>query len=446
MIDRSFYSGLLAGICSLLISASYCATATAENWPGWRGPRGDGTSAEVDLPTAWSGEAGKQKNILWQAAIPGKGHASPIVWNDRVFVVTCDEARQERLLLCLDATTGKHLWQKVVLHSALEKKHALNSFASSTPATDGERIFVTFLDTDASVVTPDGRATPGVMVVAAYDFNGNEVWRVEPGRFSSMHGYCSSPVLFEDMLIVNGDHDGNGYLVALERATGRTRWKIDRPNNTRSYCAPIIRQIDGRTQLVLSGSKCVASYDPHNGALHWIMDGPTEQFVASLVYNGDLLFLTAGFPEHHLLAIDPRGRGNVTDSHIRWRTTEGAAYVPSPIAVGPYFLVASDEGIASCFEADSGKRLWKVRLGKHYSGSPVLIDGLVYFTADDGTTKIVRPGPKFDLVAENQLGENCYASPAVSNGRIYVRAEQHLYCIANGKSAKIPQYAVPNRE
>jgi outer membrane protein assembly factor BamB len=418
-----------AFICGLtFILQSFC-TLRAENWPGWRGPRGDGTSGETGLPLEWNGESGKEKNLRWKVAIPGKGHASPIVWGDRLFVVTCDEERHERLLLGIDAITGNQLWQKLVLRSPLEKKHALNSFASSTPVTDGERIYVTFLKTSESAVAAEGRVSPGVMVVAAFDLAGNEVWRVEPGEFSSMHGYCSSPVLFEGKLIVNGDHDGDGYLVALDRATGETRWKIDRPNNTRSYCTPIIREIDGRTQMVLSGSKCVASYDPHDGLLNWIIDGPTEQYVASLVYNGRLLFLTAGFPEHHLLAIDPRGAGNVTGSHIRWRTREGASYVPSPIAAGPYFLVTSDDGIGSCFEAESGKRLWKVRLGKHYSGSPVLIDGLVYFTADDGATKIVRPGPKFDLAAENRLGEDCYASPAVSARRIYFRAEKHLYCI-----------------
>jgi outer membrane protein assembly factor BamB len=151
------------------------------------------------------------------------------------------------------------------------------------------------------------------------------------------------------------------------------------------------------------------------------------------------LFLTAGFPEFHLLAIDPRGRGDVTRSHIRWRTREGASYVPSPIAAGPYFLVTSDNGIASCFEADSGKRLWKVRLGNHYSGSPVLVDGLVYFTADDGVTKVVRPGPKFDLVAENRLGEECYASPAVRGGRIYFRAANSLYCVGNDKRSDLTE-------
>jgi hypothetical protein len=421
-----YLASVLGPTMMLLVS---CATVSGENWPGWRGPRGDGTSSETGLPIEWSGKAGDEKNLRWKAAIPGKGHASPIVWNDQVFVVTCDEPRQDRLLLCLDAGTGKPLWQKSVLRSALEKKHALNSFASSTPVTDGQRIYVTFLKTIDSAVAPEGRVSPGVMVVAAYDLGGSELWRVEPGEFSSMHGYCSSPILFEDKVIVNGDHDGDGYLVALDRATGETRWKVGRPNNTRSYCSPLIREIEGRTQMILSGSKCVTSYDPHDGSLHWIIDGPTEQYVASLVYNGRLLFLTAGFPEHHMLAIDPRGAGNVTRTHVPWRTREGASYVPSPIAAGPYFLVTSDDGIASCFEADSGKRLWKVRLGKHYSGSPVLADGLVYFTADDGVTKIVRPGPKFQLVAENSLGEDCYASPAVSGRRIFFRTDKHLYCL-----------------
>jgi outer membrane protein assembly factor BamB len=421
-----------AWICVFsLVLLAHSAPAAAENWPGWRGPRGDGTSSESALPREWSGEADREKNIAWKVPVPGRGHASPIVWDERIFVVTCDEERQERLLLCLDRDTGETLWQKIVLRSPLEKKHTLNSFASSTPTTDGQRVYVTFLRTDEAAAEAAGRVSPGKMVVAAYDFGGDEVWRVEPGEFSSMHGYCSSPVLFEDKVIVNGDHDGDGYLVALDRATGNERWKIDRPNKTRSYCTPIIRQIDGRTQMILSGSKCVTSYDPHDGALHWILDGPTEQFVASLVYNGKLLFLTAGYPEHHLLAIDPRGKGDVTRSHIKWRTREGAAYVPSPIAAGRYFLVTSDDGIASCFEADSGRRLWKARLGRHYGGSPVLIDGLVYFTADDGVTKIVRPGPKLDIVAENALGEDCYASPAVSQGRIFFRAEKNLYCVMN---------------
>jgi len=388
------------------------ATSSAENWPAWRGPRGDGTSREQDIPTLWSAE----NNIAWKVEVPGTGHASPIVWGDRIFLASCREATQERLLLCFDRLTGKLLWEQLVLQSPLEDKHQLNSFASSTPATDGQRIYVTFLD----------RAE---MVVAAYDFSGRQQWLVRPGKFSSKHGYCSCPVLFENRVIVNGDHDGDAYLVALDRTTGKTLWKVDRENKTRSYVTPLIREIDGRTQMVLSGSKCVASYDPHDGSRHWIIDGPTEQFVASVVYNGKLLFLTAGFPEWHMLAIRPDGHGNVTDTHIAWRTQKGAGYVPSPIAAGEYFLNISDGGVASCFEADTGKRLWMERIGTHFSSSLVSAGGLVYFTSDEGNTTVVRPGPKKEVMAENKLGEYCYASPAISQGQIFFRGEKHLYAI-----------------
>jgi outer membrane protein assembly factor BamB len=394
-------------------------SAAGENWPQWRGPRGDGTSLEQNVPTRWSGS----ENIAWKAEVPGTGHASPIVWQDRVFLVACLEATQERVLVCFDRATGKLLWRKVVLRSPLEEKHQLNSFASSTPATDGRLVYATFLDGHE-------------MVVAAYDFSGHQKWLVRPGKFSSKHGYCSCPVLFEDKVIVNGDHDGDAYLVALDCATGKTVWKVDRENKTRSYSTPIIRQIDSRTQMILSGNKCVASYDPHDGARHWSIDGPTEQFVASMVYNGKLLFLTAGFPEYHLLAIRPDGSGNVTDTHIAWRTTKGAGYVPSPIAAGQYFLVVTDGGVASCFDADSGDRQWMERIGTHYSSSLVSAGGLVYFSSDDGTTTIIRPGPKLDVVAENKLGEFCYASPAISNGQIFFRGEQHLYCVGPPEIAK----------
>lgn len=400
------------GLCLVATLAS----AHAENWPCWRGPRGDGRSQEQNLPVRWNGPKGE--NIAWKVDVPGKGHASPIVWEDRIFLVSAREDRQERLLLCLDRNTGRTLWERVVVVSPLERKHGLNSHASSTPATDGERVYVSFLDRKE-------------MLVAAYDFAGNQRWLVRPGEFSSVHGYCSAPVLFEDMVIVNGDHDGDAYLVALDRRTGKTVWKTPRENKTRSYCAPIIRQFDGRTQMILSGSKCVASYDPHDGSRHWIIDGPTEQYVASLVDNGKLLFMTAGFPEFHLLAIRPDGRGNVTNTHVVWRTTRGCSYVPSPIVSqdGKYFLIISDKGIASCFEADSGQRHWMERIGPHYSASLVLADGLVHFLSDAGVTTVIRPGVKFEVVATNELGENCFASPAVSQGRIYLRGEKHLYAI-----------------
>jgi outer membrane protein assembly factor BamB len=391
----------------------FVLTVHAENWPQWRGPRLDGTSSEKNVPTHWSSTS----NVAWKVALPGLGHASPIVWNDHVFTVAAIPETQERVLLALNRKDGKIAWQRPVLKSPLEKKHSLNSHASSTPATDGELVFVAFLDVNQ-------------MVVAAYDFTGKELWSVRPGKFSSMHGFCSSPILFEDKVIVNGDHDGDGYVVALDRATGKELWCIDRPNKTRSYCVPLIRDIDGRTQMILTGSKCTASYDPRNGKLHWIMDGPTEQFVASPVFSerADLVVITAGYPEYHTLAIKADGNGKVGAEKVAWRTTKGAVYVPSPIVEGDYFLIISEGGVAHCFETKTGKILWQERMGTHHA-SLVSANGLVYFLNDNGVMNVVKPGSEFVRVAQNDLGEKCFPSPAISQGQLFIRTDRNLWCI-----------------
>ncbi len=396
----------------IVLVVAVSGEALSENWPAWRGPRGDGTSLEKDVPVKWSAT----ENVAWKVPIPGKGHASPIVWGDRIFVVTAVEDKDQRVLLCLDRSDGRVIWQRVVLEAPLEKLHSLNSRASSTPATDGEKVYVSFLDRDK-------------MFVAAYDFDGNEVWSVRPGVFSSRHGYCSSPVLWKDKVLVNGDHDGPAYLTALERATGETIWKTPRPNRTRSYCPPIVRRIEGRNQMILSGSLCVASYDPDTGKQHWIIDGPTEQFVASLVYNGELLFMTCGFPDRFVQAIRPDGAGNVTKTHVAWQLEKDCAYVPSPIAIGPYFLGVSDTGAATCYEAATGEILWRERLGPHFSASLVAANGLAYFLSDKGVMTIIKPGPEFEVVTRSDIGEQMRASPAISEGQIFLRGVKNLYCI-----------------
>ena len=386
-------------------------SSNSEEWPCWRGPRLDGSSLETNLPRYWNSAS----NVVWKTELPGNGHASPVVWNERLFIVAAEA--EERLLLCLDRAEGKVLWRQAVLTTPLEHKHSLNSFASSTPATDGELVFVTFLDRDR-------------MFVAAYDFKGNQRWAAHPGPFASMHGFCSSPIVYGDKLILNGDHDGDSYLVALSRTDGKVLWKTMREHHTRSYCAPLIRDIAGRPQMVLSGDKCVASYDPNNGRQIWVIDGPTEQFVASPVYQPEsgLVFITGGFPDHHILAIRPDGTGNVTQTHIVWRTTQGAAYVPSPIIQGDYFLVVSDSGVAHCFKARTGELAWKERLGEEHP-SLVSAEGLVYFLNDKGVMNVVKVGPQFELVARNEIGEKCFASPAISRGQIFLRGDQHLFCI-----------------
>jgi outer membrane protein assembly factor BamB len=407
----------------------------AENWPGWRGPSGDGVSAEKGIPTKWS----STENIAWRIAVPGEGHSSPIVWGDKVFLTSSLTEKNKRILLCLDRLSGQTVWQRDVVQSPPETIHRLNSRASGTPATDGKQVYVTFMRAEGDeVIAPNVGSerliTPGKIIVAAYDMDGNEKWKTNVGDFVSAHGFNTCPVLFEDLVILNGDHDGNAYLVALDRQSGRQRWRTRRENKTRSYATPIIREIDGITQMILSGSLCIASYDPRNGKRHWIVDGPTEQFVASMVYDGKYVFATGGYPERHTLAIRPGGKGNVTDTHIAWRTTRGAAYVPSPIISGRYLLMVADSGIASCFEARTGKRHWMERLPGGHSPSPVSADGLVYFVSDRGVTTIIRPSETFAVIAKNELGEPVSASPAISQGQIFLRTHQHLYCIGSKKN------------
>lgn len=402
-------------VLSLSILLLFATGFAEENWPGWRGPRGDGTVHDAPgLPVGFT----ITDDTVWKSKIPGTGHASPVIWEDRIFLVSADEKTQARSLICLERETGKVIWSKVVLEAPFEEIHRLNSRASSTPATDGERIFVSFLDGEK-------------MFIAAYDLEGNQLWEKRPGVFSSKHGYCSCPVLWKEKVIINGDHDGEAYIVALDQETGETIWKTERPNKRRSYCTPIIREIEGRNQLILSGSESVASYDPDTGAQHWVIDGPTEQFVASLVYNENLnlLFMTCGFPQKHMLAIRPGGSGNVTKTHIAWRDTAGASYVPSPVAIGDYFLVVADNGVASCFVAETGERLWRERLPGGHSASILAANDLAYFTSDEGIVSVVRPGPEFNVVAQSRIGENVYASPAVYGNQLFIRGEEHLYCI-----------------
>lgn len=410
-MQNNMTKGLHFFLTSFFLSVTLLS-AKEENWPGWRGPRGDGSSLSETVPLQWKIE----EDTIWKTEIPGIGHASPVVWGDRIFLVSAVEGDNSRVLMCLDRDSGKVLWKKIVLVSEFEGIHRLNSRASSTPVTDGETVFVSFLDGEK-------------MFVAAYDFAGKLLWEKRPGGFSSKHGYCASPVLWKNKVIINGDHDGDAYIVALEKKSGKEIWKTDRPNKTRSYCTPLIRTIEGRNQLILAGSKSVASFDPDNGKRHWLIDGPTEQYVASLVYNGSLLFLTCGFPERHMLAIDPTGSGNVTKSHIPWRDTKGASYVPSPVSVGDYFLVVSDNGVASCFVAETGERLWRERMSGKHSASMITAKGYAIFLSDKGVMAAIKPGREFKVEFQSELGEETYASPVIHNDQWLIRGVDHLYCI-----------------
>lgn len=405
----------LLSVC--LIVSLLIATSQAEQWPGWRGPRHDGTSTAQALPLTWSVD----KDIAWKTKIEGIGHSSPIIWNDQIFLTTCNLETKERKLLCLQRQTGGLLWQRVVLVAPLEKKHQLNSYASSTPITDGEHVWVTFLDSTR-------------FIIACFDMTGKEVWRQSPGEFYSMHGFCSAPTLYKNLVIVNGDHDVPdesrlAYLVALDKTTGQEVWRANRPNRIRSYCPPVVFSAEGRDQLVISGSKCVASYDPNTGKELWIIDGPTEQFAASLVQHDDLLFMTGGFPERHIMAIRPEGSGNVTNTHVAWHHPKGAAYVPSPVAVDHLLYLVTDEGILHCFDTKTGRQHYERRLNGKFLASPVTTAGFVYFPDQAGVTHVIKAGKQFDEVARNDLKEEIFASPAVAGNNLFLRTVTHLFCI-----------------
>ena len=395
-----------------VISLSLLANSSAGEWPGWRGPTGDGVVPDEKAPLEWSIE----KDVKWKVKIPGKGHASPIIWGDELFLVSADEESGERLLMCLSIKTGKTLWKKTVLESPIEKLHRKNSRASSTPVTDGKSIYVSFLDQEK-------------MFIAAYNLEGKKLWEKRPGIFSSVHGYCSSPMLWKNKVIINGDHDGNAYIVALNKETGSEAWKTPRPNKTRSYCTPLIRTIGGRNQLILSGSKSVASYDPDTGKQHWIIDGPTDQFVASLVYDQKYLYMTCGFPSKHMMAIDPTGSGNVTETHVIWHTRKNPSYVPRPVVVKGYYLAVADSGTATCWKAHEGKLLWKQKLGREHSASLVVLRDHVVFGSEKGLITVVKPGPEFEEIAKMDLSEPLWASPVITDGNWFLRGEEHLFCI-----------------
>ncbi|MDA3832451.1 MAG: PQQ-binding-like beta-propeller repeat protein, partial [Spirochaetales bacterium] len=387
----------------------------AQNWPNWRGPNGDGTSIETNLPVKWDSIT----NVLWKSPVPGIGHSSPIIWEDKLFTLSALPETGEKVLLCYDSNNGKLLWQRSVLKTELEKKHADNSFASGTPATDGKLVYLSILDVDD-------------VVVAAYDFEGNQVWLQRPGKYASPHGYSVSPALFEDKVIINGNSKGDHFLAALSKTDGHIIWKIMQENISHSFSTPIFKEMAGKMQMIFLGNKEVASYNPDDGSKYWYVSGPSEDFCSTPVYNeqSGLLLISSAWPKRVLMAIKTDGAGDVTESHVVWQTTQGAAYVPSPICTDDYLFTTMTNGNVYCTEIETGDTLWVENMGKQYS-SPVLADGLVYMPNDEGVITVIKPGPVFDPVARNAIGEQLISSAGISNGKIYLRGDQHLYCIGN---------------
>ena len=389
-------------------------TLHAQDWPQFRGPDGQGHSSERGLPAEWS----ETQNIVWKVAVPGRGWSSPVVAAGRVWLTTATAVGRDSSLrlMSFDAATGRPALDVEIFrlrNSAL--LNPKNSHASPTPIVDGDRIYVHF----------------GAQGTAAVSATGEIIWKVRL-QYDSQHGNGGSPVLYGDLLIVNCDGFDDAFVVALDKQTGKGRWRTSRPQPwSQAYSTPLIINVAGRDLLVSAGAFHAMAYDPQNGKEIWRVNYP-EGFsnVPRPVYGDGLVFITTGFQQPSVMAVRPDGKGDVTRTHVAWTLSRGAPLTPSPLIVGDELYVVTDAGIASSIDARTGSINWQHRLGEGVSASPVLADGRVYFLDEQGRTTVITPGRTFQLVATNSIEGPSLASMAVASQSFFIRTATHLYRIA----------------
>jgi len=413
---------------TLVLLGTAVAIPTAENWPQWRGPALNGVSGEKNLPVRWS----KTENVAWKLPLPDWSGSTPIVWGDRIFLSVAEAG--ELFLWCVDRTRGAALWKQRLGGGNVRRQK--QNMSSPSPVTDGRTVW----------------AMTGTGILKAFDFAGKELWmrdiQKEYGRFGLQWGYGSSPLLHEDALyvqVLHGMHTNDpSYLLRIDKATGKTVWRVERPTPARfespdAYTTPALLRYGTATEIVVTGADVVTGHDPATGRELWRANGlnpsndSSYRLVASPIVVGDMIFVPSR--ERPILAIRAGGRGDVTRSHVVWSFNSGPD-VPTPVTDGQYFYVVRDNGVMFCLDAKTGKTIYgPVRLpSATYSGSPVLADGKIYVTNEDGVTSVVRAGPKFELLARNDFGEYTLSSPAVSDGQIFIRTESALYAVGRRNS------------
>ena len=413
-------------MAAILIVASVLASGVhGKDWPCFRGPGRQGISQEQDVPTRWSATS----NIRWKTPVPGDGWSYPIVSGDRVFITTATDRGKSLHLIRLDRRSGRVIWDKEIARQEAGHKQRLNSYATPTPATDGERIYVPVCD---------GR-------ILAVDLNGNVVWTNHDFDYYSEHGLGVSPVLYKDLVIVAFDWSSRGpdrkvgwqipwdkaVILAVDKNTGQTRWRGKRGSSRIGHVTPQVAAVKGREQLVSAAGDVIQGFDVQTGKRLWTVSAPGEGVVPSVVVGGGLAFAASGFGQETIRAVRLGGLGDVTQTHVAWQTTDDVPHVPSMLYVSGRLYVVTEAGIARCFKAATGEVLWRHRLSGKFSASPVWADGRVYFLGEKGTMTIVEEGPQFKIVAENDLGEKCCASPAISGGNLFIRTDKALYCIGD---------------
>jgi len=397
--------------------------ANAGNWPHWRGLNANGVSDEKNLPVRWTNE----ENVVWKLPMTDRSGSTPIIWGNRIFLNTAEG--EDIYLWCVDKKKGTVLWkQKLGSGNYVPRKH---NMSSPSPVTDGKSVFV----------------LTGTGVLKGFDFNGKEVWsrdiQKEYGTFGLNWGYASSPLLFENALYVQVLHgmktDDPSYILKIDKKMGKTIWKVERPTDAQrespdSYSTPAVLRYGKTVEIVVSGGDYVTGHDPKDGKELWRAGGlnpdknPFYRVVASPIVFGDMIYVPTRVKP--LQAFKAGGRGDISKTHLIWSTVNGPD-VPTPATDGKYFYIANDRGIMWCLDAKDGKEIYgqKRIASASYSASPVLADGKIYITSEDGLTTVIKAGESFEVLAENNLNEYSLSSPAISDGQIFLRTTKHLYCI-----------------
>jgi outer membrane protein assembly factor BamB len=385
----------------------------AKYWPRWRGPSGQGVVAGTGYPDSWS----NTENVKWKVPVPGSGNSSPIVWGDRIFVSTAYDSGRRLSVVAYRRTDGTKLWETFAPEGRTPYgNHYKNGFASATPATDGQRVYVSF----------------GPRGLMALDMNGKQVWYRDLGPMEAYHGTAGSPLLYKDRLILYQDQSRNSFIAAFDTRTGKTLWTTPRQANV-GWGTPIAVRVVDHDEIIVNGQLKVQAYNPDTGAEIWSCGGSTYEVIPTPVVGYGMVFCSSG-RAGPTLAIRPGGKGDVTRSHVAWTSPRGSPFVPSPILYGEHLYMVNDmQSIVTSFHATTGKVMWQNRLGvarrEGFSASPIAVDGKIFFTNDEGETFVLKAGPTFELLRTNKIGEGTLATPALVDGRWYIRTESNLFAI-----------------
>ena len=408
-----------AKFLTLLVTVSFSLAAQAQDdWPRWRGTDGNGVAAKNQTPPT---TFGAETNVVWKSKIPGRGHSSPIIIGDKIFLATAEKESGLQSVVCLERSSGKQIWKTEISSGGLGRIHRNNSHASSTVASDGEHVFITF-------------SHHGNIEVAALDFDGKEAWKKTVGVYKPKYpfGFGASPIVNGSMLLVTNENQEGSAIVAYEAKTGEEKWRIDRKGVT-SFSTPVVANVAGKDQLLISGGQRVDSYDPATGEEFWSCPAAWVVTCGTMVWNDDMVFASGGFPAQQTLAINAKTGEKVWDNPAK-------CYEQSMLLSDGYLYGHADNGVIYCWRASDGQEMWKQRFGTgrgvRVSASPVLAGGNIYFTAENGECVVLKATHgKFEEVARNKVGDSAFASIAICGDQIFSRVgmadgadEQWLFC------------------